>query len=189
MELQQNQPQMEKKLLSQSTAQKQSIQQNRVDQNRLQIIGTAIILIAALLPFLNNFLKFISPIINYDPDAIVPNTVGKEYLYFDTVIYYLAVPCVAILVGIAQFLKPYKFSYYILIASGYFHLITYINFIFFNNNNIDVIAKIAIVAILCLLLVLIYFLSNYQKSLEDRDKFNISTIDRLISILKKKNSL
>lgn len=85
--------------------------------------------------------------------------------------------------------RAHRFTFYVALVAGYFHLVTYIKFIFFNENKVSAIANIAIILVLMLIIFLIFKLDSYYRKLHLLDRFNNSTLDRFSKILFKRNEI
>nr|WP_315030386.1 hypothetical protein [uncultured Chryseobacterium sp.] len=166
--------------------QKQSIQQNRIGLNKLtiEIIASAFVLISAILPFLNNIVGYF-----IDVNVQLSNNAGERRLDLDSTIYFLSISSCVILLALGGLFRANRYTYYVALVAGYFHVVTYIKFIFFNENKISAIADIAIVLLLLLIVFLVFKLDNYYRKLHLLDKFNNSTLDRFSTILFKRNEI
>lgn len=165
---------------------KQSTRQSRIGQSKLiiQVTMSAFVLISAILPFLNNIVGYFT-----DVNIQLANNAGERRLDLDSAIYFLSIPSCIILLALGGLFKAHRYTFYVVFVSGYFHLATYIKFIFFNKNMISGYADIAIVAIIVLIIYLIYRLDNYYREISVIDKFNNSTLERFSSILFKRNDI
>lgn len=165
---------------------KQSIQQNRIGLNRLtiEIIASAFVIISAILPFINNIAGYF-----IDVNVQLENNAGERRLDLDSSIYFLSISFSFILLALGGLFRAHRFTFYAALVSGYFHLITYIKFIFFNQNKVSAIADIAIIILLILIVFLVFKLDSYYGKLRVLDKFNNNTLDRFSSILFKRNNI
>ncbi|AKK72752.1 hypothetical protein OK18_09055 [Chryseobacterium gallinarum] len=165
---------------------KQSIQQNRIGLNKLtiEIIASAFVLISAILPFLNNIVGYF-----IDVNVQLDNNAGERRLDLDSSIYFLSISSCFILLALGGLFKANRYTFYVALVAGYFHLVTYIKFIFFNQNKISAIADMAIILLLILIIFLVFRLDNYYRKLHLLDKFNNSTLDRFSNILFKRNDI
>lgn len=165
---------------------KQSIRQNRIGRSKIiiQIIMSAFVLISAILPFLNNIVGYFT-----DVNVQLANNAGERRLDLDSAIYFLSIPSCIILLALGGLFKAHRYTFYAVLVSGYFHLATYVKFIFFNKNIISGYADIAIIAIIALIVYLVYRLDNYYREINVIDKFNNSTLERFSSILYKRNDI
>lgn len=172
--------------MEQKYKKKQSIQQNQIGLNKLiiEIIASAFVIISAILPFLNNIVGYF---INLNEQ--LDNNAGQRRLDMDSSIYYLSISSCFILLALGGLFRAHRFTFYAALISGYFHLITYIKFIFFNQNNISGIADMAIVCLLIIIIYLVFRLDSYYRKLLVLDKFNNSTLDRFSSILFTRNNI
>jgi len=174
---------------TQKTPQKlqtQSIQQNRIGLNKLtiEIIASAFVLISAILPFLNNIVGYF-----VDVSVQLENNAGERRLDLDSTIYFLSISSCVIFLALGGLFRAHRYTYYVALVAGYFHLVTYIKFIFFNENKISAIADIAIILLLVLIIFLVFKLDNYYRKLNLLDQFNNSTLDRFSTILFKRNEI
>lgn len=165
---------------------KLSTQRNRIGRGKLiiQIIMSAFVLISAILPFLNNIVGYFM-----DVNVQLANNAGERRLDLDSAIYFLSIPSCIILLALGGLFKAHRYTFYVVLVSGYFHLVTYIKFIFFNKNIISGYADIAIVVIIALIIYLVYRLDNYYREISVIDQFNNSTLERFSSILFKRNDI
>lgn len=165
---------------------KQLILQNRIGLSKLviEIIASAFVIISAILPFLNNIVGYF---INLNEQ--LDNNAGQRRLDLDSSIYYLSISSCFILLALGGLFKAHRFTFYAALISGYFHLTTYIKFIFFNQNDISGIADIAIVSLLIIIVYLVFRLDNYYRKLLVLDDFNNNTLNRFSSILYKRNNI
>lgn len=165
--------------------QKQLIRQNRIDRSRLiiEIIFSILVLIAAVLPFLNNILgKWI------DLSQQVDNTVGVRSLDLDSSVYFLSISACIVLLALGGIFRANKYTFCACLISGMLHTWTYIKFIFFNQNKISEIANFATIVLIFVFVGLILWLENYYSNLNTLNKFNNKTLDRFSAILfKRKN--
>ncbi|WBV55332.1 hypothetical protein PFY10_13960 [Chryseobacterium daecheongense] len=164
----------------------QSTRQSRIGLSKLiiQITMSAFVLISAILPFLNNIVGYF-----IDVNVQLANNAGERRLDLDSAIYFLSIPSCIILLALGGLFKAHRYTFYVVFVSGYFHLATYIKFIFFNKNIISGYADIAIIAIIAIIVYLIYRLDNYYREISVIDKFNNSTLERFSSILYKRNDI
>ncbi|CAA7197511.1 hypothetical protein CHRY9293_03576 [Chryseobacterium potabilaquae] len=168
---------------------KQSTQQNQTAQSKVKIfiniIVSTLVLISAILPFLNNIIGYFT-----DVNIQLDNNAGERRLDLDSSIYFLSIGLGYVLLSIAGILEcAHKKTYYVVLISSYFHLITYVKFIFFNKNEISAIADIAIIIILIVIIFLIYWLNNYYNSIKKIDEFNNTTLNRFSILLNKHNKI
>ena len=163
-----------------------SIQQNRIGLNKrtIEIIASAFVLISAILSFLNNIVGYF-----IDVNVQLANTAGERRLDLDSTIYFLSISSCVILLALGGLFRAHRYTYYVALVAGYFHLVTYIKFIFFNENKISAIADIAIILVLILIVFLVFKLDNYYRKLHLLDQFNNSTLDRFSTILFKRNDI
>jgi len=116
----------------------------------------------------------------------VYNTVGVRTLDRDDAVYFLSISACIVLLSLGGLFRANKYTFYACLVSGYFHLMTYIKFIFFNENQISAIADVAIISLIIVIVGLIFWLENYYSKLNSLNKFNNSTLDRFSTILFKK---
>jgi hypothetical protein len=157
--------------------------QNRIGLSKLiiEISASAFVVIAAILPFLNNIVGYF-----IDVNVQLQNNAGERRLDLDSAIYFLSIPVCMILLALGGLFKANRFTFYAALISGYFHLSTYVKFVFFNQNKISAIADMAIVSLLIVIIVLVFMLDSYYRKIYLMDKFNNSTLERFSSILFKR---
>ncbi|WP_326319512.1 hypothetical protein [Chryseobacterium salviniae] len=176
---QQTSPQNKEHLIQE----KQLIRQNQTGLSKLiiEITASAFVIISAILPFLNN-------IVGYFMDVTVQldNNAGVRSLDLDSAIYFLSIPVCMILLALGGLFRANRFTFYAALISGYFHLSTYVKFVFFNQNKISAIADAAIICLLLVIIVLVFLLDRYYRKIYLLDKFNNSTLERFSSILFKR---
>lgn len=164
----------------------QSIQQNRIGRNKLaiEIVASIFVIISAILPFLNNIVGYF-----IDVNVQLENNAGERRLDLDSSIYFLSISSCFILLALGGLFRAHRYTFYAALVAGYFHLITYIKFIFFNQNKVSAIADMAIICLLIIIVFLVFKLDQYYRKLHLLDKFNNSTLDRFSSILFKRNKI
>ncbi|AZA81601.1 hypothetical protein C1637_03245 [Chryseobacterium lactis] len=130
-------------------------------------------------------------IVGYFVDVSVQleNNAGERRLDLDSTIYFLSISSCVIFLALGGLFRAHRYTYYVALVAGYFHLVTYIKFIFFNENKISAIADIAIILLLALIIFLVFKLDNYYRKLNLLDQFNNSTLDRFSTILFKRNEI
>lgn len=89
-------------------------------------------------------------------------------------------------VGAGRIVQGKQVYFYAALISGYFHLSTYVKFVFFNQDKISAIADAAIICLLLVIIVLVFLLDRYYRKIYLLDKFNNSTLERFSSILFKR---
>lgn len=150
----------------------------------IEIIASAFVIISAVLPFLNNIVGYF---INLNEQ--LSNNAGERRLDLDTSLYYLSISSCFILLALGGLFRAHRFTFYAALVSGYFHLITYVKFIFFNKNQISIIADMAVICLLILIIFLVFRLDNYYRKLNLLDEFNTNTLGRFSSILFKRGNI
>lgn len=161
-------------------------QQSQTDHANIKYskVASFLVVLSAVLPFLNNIVGYF-----YNTNVQIDNTVGARSLDLDTSIYYLSISIAPILLAIASLFKPHRYSYYVIIISYYVQLVAYIEFIFFNVNNISIYAYIGVgVALLLIIFVLNRLLRIYQYD-ESVYNFRKVTLDRYAKLLRKHNDI
>ncbi|PWN60051.1 hypothetical protein C1638_021015 [Chryseobacterium oncorhynchi] len=136
------------------------------------------------MPFLNNIVGYF---INLNEQ--LSNNAGERRLDLDTSLYYLSISSCFILLALGGLFRAHRFTFYAALVSGYFHLITYVKFIFFNKNQISIIADMAVICLLILIIFLVFRLDNYYRKLNLLDEFNTNTLGRFSSILFKRGNI
>jgi hypothetical protein len=157
--------------------------QNRIARNKLiiEVIASALVVISAVLPFLNNIVgNFMDVTVQLD------NNAGERRLDLDSAIYFLSIPSCIILLALGGLFRANKYTFYAALISGYFHMVTYVKFIFYNQNQVSAIADFAIICLLLVIVILVFILERYYSKLNVLNKFNNSTLDRFSSILFKR---
>lgn len=162
---------------------KQLTRQNRTGLSKLiiEITASVFVIISAVLPFLNNIVGYFM-----DVSVQLDNNAGVRSLDLDSAIYFLSIPVCMILLALGGLFRANRFTFYAALISGYFHLSTYVKFVFFNQNKISAIADLAIVSLLLVIIVLVFLLDRYYRKIYLLDKFNNSTLERFSSILFKR---
>jgi hypothetical protein len=165
------------------TPEKQLIRQNRTGLSKLiiEITASVFVIISAILPFLNNIVGYFT-----DVTVQLDNNAGVRSLDLDSAIYFLSIPVCMILLALGGLFRANRFTFYAALISGYFHLSTYVKFVFFNQNKISAIADAAIICLLLVIVVLVFLLDRYYRKIYLLDKFNNSTLERFSSILFKR---
>lgn len=165
------------------TPEKQLIRQNRTGLSKLiiEITASVFVIISAILPFLNNIVGYFT-----DVTVQLDNNAGVRSLDLDSAIYFLSIPVCMILLALGGLFRANRFTFYAALISGYFHLSTYVKFVFFNQNKISAIADAAIICLLLVIIVLVFLLDRYYRKIYLLDKFNNSTLERFSSILFKR---
>ncbi|REC48891.1 hypothetical protein [Chryseobacterium pennipullorum] len=124
-----------------------------------------------------------------DVNVQLDNNAGERRLDLDSSIYFLSISLCFLLLALGGLFRAHRYTYYVALVAGYFHLVTYIKFIFLNENKVSAIADIAIILILVLIIFLVFKLDNYYRKLNLLDQFNNSTLDRFSKILFKRNEI
>ncbi|WP_164462991.1 hypothetical protein [Chryseobacterium shandongense] len=146
----------------QRVQEKQLIRQNRIGLSKLiiEITASVFVIISAILPFLNNIVGYF-----IDVTVQLDNNAGVRSLDLDSAIYFLSIPVCMILLALGGLFRANRFTFYAALISGYFHLSTYVKFVFFNQNKISAIADAAIICLLLVIIVLVFLLDRYYRNL------------------------
>ncbi|WP_326981797.1 hypothetical protein VUJ46_16390 [Chryseobacterium sp. MYb264] len=114
---------------------------------------------------------------------------GERSLDLDASIYFLSISSALILLSLGGLFRAHRFTYYVALVSGYFHLVTYVKFIFYNKNSISSIADFAIIALILLIVGVVYTLDKHYRNEILKEKFSNNTLDRFSKILFKRNDI
>jgi len=165
---------------------KQLIQQNRIGRSKIiiEVVASVFVVLSAIAPFLNNIIGYFT-----DVNVQLSNNAGERRLDLDSAIYYLSIPSCIILLALGGLFRANRFTYYAALIAGYFHLVTYIKFIFYFQNEVSAIADTAVICLLIVIVFLIFRLDNYYRNLQVLNKFNNSTLNRFSTILFKRNDI
>ncbi|MEO8255543.1 MAG: hypothetical protein ABI554_14270 [Flavobacterium sp.] len=178
---------MKTTLSNQEQEAKSLIQQNQISRGKviIQVIATALVLIAAILPFANNIIgNFV------DTKSIVfDNISGVRSLDLDSVLFFLSMPLTIVFLVIGGLFKAHKFSFYTVLISCYFQFSFLIRFILLDKNEILIIAEIAVFVIFLMITFCIYKLEKHYRSIIIIDKFTNTSLDRFSSILYRNNQI
>lgn len=173
--------------MEQERSQIQSLTQpNQINRGRSKAItqrtATVLVLLSSILPFLNNILKNI-----FDTESILLiNAPGVKKLDLDSAIFFLAMPVSYLFIAIGGRLGAHKSSYYAVFVSCYLQLFLIVNFLFIEKKKAYFITQIALFVI-CVVIAVLYFLKQrYYKTIEEKNEFLNTTLDRYSSILREK---
>jgi hypothetical protein len=171
----------------QKMKEKSLTQQNQISRGKvfIQILATALVLIATILPFANNIIsRFI------DTKSIVfDNISGVRSLDLDSVLFFLSMPLTIVFLVFGALFKAHRFSFYTVLVSCYFQFAFLIRFFLLDKNEILVIAEVAVFVIFLMITFGIYKLEKHYRSIIIIDKFTNTTLDRFSSILYKHNQI
>lgn len=158
-------------------------QQNQTNHGKSKAItqrmATILVLLSSILPFLNNILRNF-----YDTTSLVLDVKGAKPLDLDSAIFFFAMPVSYLLIAYGGRFGAHKKSYYAVYLSAYLQVVIVVNHIFISINTAQIITQIALFIIFLTVAVLLLKKAKYYNSMEAKNEFLNSTLDRYSSIIR-----
>lgn len=165
--------------------QKSLIQQNQTNHGRSKAItqrtATILVLLSSILPFLNNILK-----IFYDTASIVLDTSSTKPLDLDSAIFFFSMPISYLFIAFGGRFGAHKKSYYAVYLSAYLQVVIVVYHVFISINIAHIITQIALFIIFLTVAILLLKKAKYYTSMEAKNEFLNTTLDRYSSIIRNK---
>lgn len=164
---------------------KSLIQQNQISlgktKSKTQRWATILVLLSSILPFLNNIIRNF-----YDTTTLVLNVKGAKSLDLDSAIFFFAMPVSYLFIAYGGRFGAHKKSYYAVYLSAYLQVVIVVYHIFVSINIAQIITQMALFIIFFTVAVLLLKKARYYKSMEAKNEFLNSTLDRYSSIIREK---
>ncbi|MCL1652939.1 Uncharacterised protein [Elizabethkingia miricola] len=184
MELQQKQIQTEEKRQSQLTDQKLShqekldLQKNKRIRTACTIVGTILLFICGLLPFLDNIIATLLPNLT--------NSKVEDYVSFNAAVWSLSMSIAPVIIIIATFLRPYFLAYAFPVFSFTASFLAY--FKAYIGLGFDLMSTLYIMAfgITAIFMLIFWMFKKYIRSINLADQIQENTINLLYEEFYKK---
>lgn len=184
MELQQKQIQMEEKRQSQLTGQKLfhqeklDLRKNKRIKTACTIVGTILLFICGLLPFLDNIIATLLPNLT--------NSKVENYVSFNAAVWSLSMSIAPVIIIIATFLRPYFLAYAFPVFSFTASFLAY--FKAYIGLGFDLMSTLYIMAfgITAIFMLIFWMFKKYIRSINLADQIQENTINLLYEEFYKK---